>query len=164
MKQTCRRRRYSAAFRKVRKHLFLADQWTLANAVLCKKCSLCQVLYCEGCLYFIDLTKVTNRLCLHVTQQTSFYACAIYSYVNSEFALLAGYVCLRAFDMTTRQPKLLAPRLHQSGAKIVKAPASRKGRGKGRPRKTARTKDKSKPITNQTSTREAQLIWTTEDL
>ncbi|KAG0612102.1 hypothetical protein M758_6G001700 [Ceratodon purpureus] len=30
-----------------------------------------------------------------------------------------GYVCVRAFDQSTRQPKLLAARLHQSGAKIV---------------------------------------------
>jgi hypothetical protein len=31
----------------------------------------------------------------------------------------AGYVCVRAFDQRTRRPRLLAARLHQSGAKIV---------------------------------------------
>lgn len=47
----------------------------------------------------------------------------------------AGYVCLRAFDLATREPKILAPRLHQSGASIVKAPVSRRGQSRGRPRK-----------------------------
>jgi hypothetical protein len=34
-----------------------------------------------------------------------------------------GYICVRAFDQITRYPKLLAARLHQSGAKIVAARA-----------------------------------------
>uniref|UniRef100_A0A7I4D1J3 HhH-GPD domain-containing protein n=1 Tax=Physcomitrium patens TaxID=3218 RepID=A0A7I4D1J3_PHYPA len=41
-----------------------------------------------------------------------------------------GYVCVRAFDQATRKPKPLAPRLHQSAAKIVaaRAGAQRSGR------------------------------------
>jgi hypothetical protein len=64
MKQTCPRKRYSAAFRKVRKHLTVAIHWTLANALWklnCKKRSLCRALYYAGCSQFIALAQITHE-------------------------------------------------------------------------------------------------------
>jgi len=54
-------------------------------------------------------------------------------------------VCVRAFDQKTRQPKLLATRLHQSGAKIVKAPVPRKPRRSNKCRVFEATDNKEAP-------------------
>lgn len=63
--------------------------------------------------------------------------------------LYPGYVCVRAFDQSTRQPKLLASRLHQSGAKIVTAPAARKKTKQPHSTKIAHTKENGDAVTRK---------------